>query len=238
MPTANLRRAAALSGALALVLSAASAQAAVMRATFTGTIGSGADFTGAFGPPLTLLTDMSVSQVFVYDTGRGIPDPANPTSDSLVGGPFYGVANPILDAWITINGHTRHVAPDFIGGVGLFGNRMSIIVADGLGDGVVTAAQMDVRFAPDAPADLETPFSRTIEPCEFGCGLVVQGPHHDGFFTSFNYAASLDPTNLTVEAMGAAPEPATWSLALLGFGLLGATLRSRDKRPAGAQKAR
>jgi len=101
---------------LAIALSAgAASHAAVVLQTYSGTVTSGNDFAGLFGPPLTDLTGKPFVAVFEIDTARGSFSsgptgfPTGGTFLQLAGGsspsdPFLNFPTPVIHATLSIGG--------------------------------------------------------------------------------------------------------------------------------------
>lgn len=94
------------------LLGSAAAPAAVVLQTYSGTVTSGNDFAGLFGPPLTDLTGKPFVAVFQVDTSRGSFS-SGPTSGGtflqLAGGsspfdPFLNAPTPVIRATLSIGG--------------------------------------------------------------------------------------------------------------------------------------
>lgn len=211
--------------ALASVLfTTPAANAAVMLATFRGTITSGADATGIFGNVGSSLAGEEVLAVFKYDTDLGNVLPFV----GRQGGPAYsgGHTNPMLDAWIEINDIEDHLSLpasssfalqvgganahyEAVGGVPCLGQLPSCW-AD-----LSFLLMIDTNVA--APvSDLDSPFVQALSGAS---GLALKPGY---------YSFDLQLTNFQVSS--AVPEPATWAMMIVGFGLVGSTLRSSRGR--------
>lgn len=63
-------------------------------------------------------------------------------------------------------------------------------------------------------------------------------PFHDEYLRwtdpTIALAGLSSPVNFTINGFSGAPEPATWSLMILGFGAIGATIRRRGKVSTGS----
>jgi PEP-CTERM motif len=202
----------------AMALGAASPSAAnVVTFAFEARMVDGQDNLGLFGPVGGDLTGDLVRAVFKFDTDLGErgPLPADPptpaATDAIIGGANIGIASPLLSATVTINGVTVDIGGD-----------LAAAVATSPGNYVLAeAASQNLNFvgavneSPDAPASLDTPFAPHGEIA----GSFFIGDAAGAFNTSGDFAA--------------VPEPAAWSLLILGLGCVGAALRAgRRWRPA------
>lgn len=97
------------------LLGGAAAHAAVVLQTFSGTVTSGNDYEGLFGPPLADLTGKPFVAVFKVDTARGnfssgpTAFPPGGTFVQLAGGsspsdPFFSSPTPVISATLSIGG--------------------------------------------------------------------------------------------------------------------------------------
>ena len=129
----------------------------------------------------------------------------------------------MTDAWVNINGTTVHF------GTAYYGN-----IEEGFGGGQHLAyGYSNLGGFEELRADhygfngsVALPYSHAINPaqCPFqACGeFKLRNPL--GGFTAFG---RFNPTFVTVDfaPLGGVPEPATWTMMIMGFGLAGARLR-------------
>jgi hypothetical protein len=80
------------------------ASAEIVSVTYWGTVTSGYDQTGVFGPAGTDLIGDSYVAHYVFDTTEGITY-SNSIGSGVTGGSWSGVASPSVSASVTINGH-------------------------------------------------------------------------------------------------------------------------------------
>ncbi len=96
---------------LALVLFASPTSAATMFAVYKGTVSSGLDSTGVFGTAGRNLAGAHFVMTYAYDTALGNRETGFHSDwmgswyyDKLKGGTSYGIASPIISAFLTIEG--------------------------------------------------------------------------------------------------------------------------------------
>lgn len=217
---------AAFAAAVSLTL-ATPASAATAIVTFAGTA-SGTDDLGYFGGGT--LTDVAWTATFTYDTTLGIRT-TNLLGDSLTDGSTKAVGI----AEITVNGFTRTM-----------GTASSSMVSALLGDNSFNFLQGALAFD-----DILRPFARSemslvaigVDPVgdletyrnatgDLGSGFGNWSEKTYLFPDRVDqYTETLTQLQFQVGAVEAAisgaPEPSTWAMMILGFGLAGAVLRRR-----------
>jgi hypothetical protein len=206
-----------LTAALA-ALGCGSAQATIVKVTYTGTVLRGSDGAdGAFGGG-NLVGDAFTAS-YMFDTSKGVAYNAGGVG-YVDGGNGYGVDSPSLGASLTINGHTASVAGNDYG-------RLLGQEASDFSEEDATAQSDDYYLDNNVYAYRDAAFgSTTFAP--YNADLT--GASSYGSFVSY-----LDGTTLTLAgkhltvAAGAVPEPTSWALMLGGFGMVGGALRSRRK---------
>lgn len=200
-----------LAAALSLGIASA-ASAAIMVTTYEGVVDEGTDVAGIFGTAGAALDGLAYTAVFKIDTSinRNFVGPGDDTVAA------DGVTTPLLSAIFTLNGIGFDVASfSPLLGVSIQGNSFAHYtdISDRM-------AFEFVVLSNDLPGSLDTPFA-------------FEHPTHVNTFISLEtedrsdvmFAASLDIDRVTHAA--AVPEPATWTLMILGFGTAGAMLRRR-----------
>jgi len=218
---------------LAAAITAGPASANIMQATYTGAFYAGKDVTGVFAAAGTDMTGVGFVYNFTYDTAAGAVIP-------YVGGQALqpGGGQPILSATLTVLGTT--VSPSGLNG---YYNIVASIIPDypdpaspynasfcTLASAVAGSQLVACLNTNDAlPGDLDTPFVATAAASFPGfADAAFKGG--GGMFDSFQlYGApsTLVVTKLADSARPGVPEPAAWSLMILGFGAAGASLRRR-----------
>lgn len=236
-----MKRNTVLAGALvaAGLLAGAPASASIMIATYQGTVVNGQDAAGVFGKPGTDLAGLTYVQGFTYDTSLGTRL-TSATSDEISGAVAVATISPITDAWIIINGVTHHQAVGYAGGAATIQDTSRIQeFNDGFWGSFEERSFAGVIVSPLPPASLDVAFTRTLSLS--GCGLILNCGGAaayivNGDLSTYAYYANFNPTSVSVvplAAPGGVPEPATWALMLLGFGLVGGMLRARPKAVRG-----
>jgi hypothetical protein len=234
-----LKRLATLA-ALGLAIAAGPASANIMSATYTGAFYAGVDVTGVFAAPGTDMTGTSFVFNFVYDTAAGNVIPYIGGQALLTGG-----GAPMLSSTLTVLGKT--VSPSGLNG---YYSMAASIVPDypdpsspyngsfcnfaSAESGSQLVACMNTNDA--LPGDLDTPFVATA--ADTYPGFADAGfPGGGGPFNHFQLYGqpmTLEVVKLSDSLAPGVPEPATWSLMILGFGATGSRLRRRRERLAQA----
>jgi hypothetical protein len=216
------------------VLGASAANAAIITVTATGTVKYGYDQSGIFGSANTDLTGSLFSVVATFDTGLGTIY-SDPTHEQLYwfwqGSPG---ATPGATA-LTINGVTVNEQASIesslvANGNGYFGASNHEAFWDGsvttenyvsLNAMLSPAVHLGTSWHSDCPVE---------DKCSGGFDLsqynYVTNP---GAPSSYIYSISggLNVASIDVDVSGAVPEPATWAMMIVGFGLAGSALRRR-----------
>ncbi len=222
--------AAAAAAAAAGLLAAMPTAAAVKTAKYTGTVVLGFDRTGVFAAPNTDLTGYSWVATYTYDkTLGGFQGTDGVSYDHSYGGPgFLNVGSPMLSSTITINGVTKSSAGARAGAVYTStSSYVSHSSQDYSDDGISTIVDTliyNYNYAAGAPASLDQNFGPVA--ASGGAGFVgwyIQD--YAAGFTSHAYAHL--GTSAVYSVSGAVPEPASWSLLIAGFGMVGAAARRR-----------
>lgn len=225
--------------ALTILLGAAPASAAVMSATFTGVLYTGVDDTGAFSAAGTSLVGADFSVNFIYDTALGDLGPYY-GGQKVFGGPGYdSFAQPLLSMSMTVFGETLKITQ---AGYGPFDHTEGYAFPDfadysndyaqgtfafwgyvGHSTGPFMTANL---YTDDAvPDDVSTPFTAHRVAGYSGLAQILL-PGADHFIEGSTDMVVV--TKLRDSApVGGVPEPATWALMILGFGVAGTMLRRR-----------
>ena len=223
--------------ALAALSVAQPASAAIVQVSLTGTVSRGFDQSGMFGAPNTDLTGSVFSLVELFDTTKGelILGPGGGSSqyDIVSGGIHHnGLPSP-GSATLTINGVSVFESANSVGllASGPSGQAFAWTTERFIGDTV---------FENDISVQM-----RTTGPLHFLDGWHSDCPVTDNCYGGFifsHYAyltnpgtpssyyyvndGSFDIDTFDVHVLSV-PEPATWAMMILGFGLVGGALRRR-----------
>jgi hypothetical protein len=102
----------AVAAALLALFGASPASATIVQVTYTGTLSSGFDTSGVFGPPGTDLTNDPYTASYLFDTTFA---GSTPTYNVAYGGTIISVPNasPSLGATLTINGRSFSIMGDY-----------------------------------------------------------------------------------------------------------------------------
>ena len=233
--------------ATALVATAlpGTADASTYLVTFQGVVADGYDLTGLFGGDPAVTTDIEEGTAFTAMFTLNDPSPGSlvetdgTTFYRSYGGTNYGLGVPgPLSATLTINGITQSIA----------GNTLGIVYkANNLNgyDEFLYDAEDTVQDSLDFVDDylqiygfsnLNNIFDSVNlgDPVNYAFGAddaltgTFQFSRSDegtGNYSRFAYG-SLRPQSITIAPLeSAVPEPATWALMLVGFGLIGGAMR-------------
>ncbi len=216
-------------GAASVLAFAAPADAYVMIATVTGTVGTMSQSSGAaFAPFGTSLTGDQFTAVFAFDSNTPL---SNDTATGIeaVGGICCLTPYPFSSALLTINGVTKDLARDPFSGVPFEADIKydaaagTVLFLGGRNDLVDSTLSIKMSGS-NIPLSLDTPFSLTQD-----AGSLFRWQDFTLTNPSVPFGgtdqAKLIPTSLTV--VRTVPEPATWAMMIGGFFGLGAALRWR-----------
>jgi hypothetical protein len=214
---------ASLAGAALLPLAGSPASAAVMVATFTGTVASGTDASGWFGAAGADLTGDAFSITYTYDTSRGYESTVPGSSDSVV----YVPANPITNIAISVNSIDHNlVTPsgDGLISVGFLGGYLNPRVQFQYTPPGSEWIVQDEGALSSPLTSLSQNFSGAITTVA-NQSLFSEGPTY-GVGNVFLADQTLSITNISAGV----PEPATWAVMMIGLGGIGAAMRSARRR--------
>ena len=228
----------ALAAAISLVAFASPASSAVFYAIYKGQVTNGYDYAGVFGAVGPLSGDYVAT--FKYDTSLGWHI-LTEIEEAVIGGPLFSVDNPILEASLEIHGKTVLFPMEVANGLALTTNAFGVqgFAYSALNHNINVFRpdlnlSMDQSISPDdAPTRLLTPYAGV--PGNYLRNGNARGNVYwadlNGGSATVRFQADLTPTHviLTDNPDTFVPEPATWSLLVLGCGAAGAMLRRRQR---------
>ena len=197
----------------------------IATVTYRGTATSIQDSTDFFGLAPGI-TEASYTDTFVFDLARGT-HVTNQPWDQVYGGGAWNTSSPLLKSELTINGHTVV----FSGGYGDEDYIQQGYLADAYADDYQPqndfwALNYQIIFV-NGPALLTTPFSVTGE----GRGsFFVCRPISACGGTGYVAYGDFSPASIDVSFKDGVPEPAVWSMMLVGLAGLGGAIRSQRDR--------
>ncbi len=214
-----------LAAALAVTVVGAPASAAIVTMTYTGVVGTLMYNSGHFGPGD--LTGLDFTASYVFDTSLGthfLFDDAQ----YLYSGVGLG-ANPTISASLTINGLTALIDGGYSSGYyttsfGISGNASEEHVVAGFFETKDLIIYVGGIVAPARFGAFSIDLTEAQSLASTG-GFDIYGP-------GYQTAGQLLVQRLTMstdEVATVVPEPATWALMLMGFGLAGGALRTRRR---------
>ncbi len=209
---------------------AAPAAATVHVITFSGTVSVGLDLAGAFGTPIASLTGRPYTASYAYDLSLGTRTTSTGIADAVTGGDLLGTVSPIIDASLTINGITHHFGSQDgmgtakylqlgLGSLGVYG------VAARSGSPYLATVAVIPGFTPSLDNDLALRSDVTwksefligsANPLQFAFGILGPGPNSE----------------FSIQTL--VPEPASWTMMIAGFGLVGVAARRNSRSLASA----
>ena len=224
----------AMAALIAILGFVSPASATLVDVTYWGTVHSGYDKTGVFGPAGADLSGDSYVANYVFNTALGIIT-NEPGWQGAQGGSFFSptnpagpnfAASPLVSASVTINGHSVNIGGSYISEI-----------AGGPGGGG-EAAYAETTYSeswdtidpnPAFPSSITGPFTYDIPAFAGTAGFFVIATDGENA-----QATIYSLTRLTIEPVEAVPEPSTWAMMLIGFAGLGYAGYRRAKRNAPA----
>jgi len=236
----------------AALLAAGPAEAAEYIITYTGTVSASYDGTGTFGDPNASLDGLAFTAVYTLTAPlAGAYTSEGEFSARIWGGAQYAAPSP-LSATLTINGITQAVSgnqrgdveqrfvPDEIFEVGEirhlakhfsqthddqgFFQQDSYLLSNYIRSGF---GNFDFLNTTDYTASLDY----DVRPGDVSTGSFrFEEFRYDGIYYAYGDLTATHVTIAPAPLGGALPEPSTWAMLLLGFGAVGAGLRSARRR--------
>lgn len=218
------------------------ASAATYLITYTGTVSSGVDSTGVFGTKWTNLAGNSFTVVYTLTS----PQPGSETYSSgptayARGGSSSGTISPV-SATITIKGITQTIDGSSFGQAYQFNDASDDSVSH-------VAQQYSLNETSYVNNTISSSVNNIVNSTDYTAALNYLGQaddyrsgsfqieryyvagNGDYVFTGLAYG-NLISNSVTIAAVDAAPEPATWAMMIAGFGAVGGSLRRRSRMGA------
>lgn len=240
----RLLNSAIVGAAAAAALIATPAAATIYKATYRGIVDFGYDQTGLFGVAGRDLAGLRFTVVYTIDDAVNAQIYDSGEISTIIGGASSGDQSP-TSAVLTIAGHSLEFAAGYNGSVtvGDIAPDLEYIGHTVNTHYMSTPFEMGQRFISNGIGGYGANFLNGADfrqPGKYTSADFVDANGNYSFSGQFEDSyASIDHTNdhhnfayfigesLTITAPAAAPEPAAWSLLIVGFGLGGASLRRR-----------
>ncbi len=225
-----------LAGAL---LAATPAHAATYIITYEGTVANSHDNAGIFGGSGSSLDGLDFTAV--YTLTDPLPGALSSGDGSTYagthGGSHYSAPSPV-SATLTINDITQAFSGDYLGVAAQqndYGGSLDQVSHSSRDHMVINGTDIYngldnqiFSYSNDfiSSIDYTSPLSYTAQAGDWGDGsFQIYSP--GGGYTF----GELHPTSVTIAPLASAvPEPATWALTILGFGLMGGVMRRQRRK--------
>lgn len=223
---------------LTALFAAFPASAVVKIATYAGTIASGYDSTGVFGTANADLTGARYVAAYTYDVALAEGHSTGSSWEYIQFGTYYGYYfspkhTPAISATVTINGVTQSVGGAYRGQI-LTDTTPTVdhLVSESANNGDYWMLNEIYNFAhpTGAPGSLNQNFGPSVALGGGGWVNWIQtklftGPDIYRAYANFNDDAVYTVGDPSIG--NAVPEPASWTLMIAGFGMVGGALRGR-----------
>ena len=232
-----MRRLSVVAAVAMLAVGGGQAGAAVLTSTFTGTVLSGTDGPGDFGPAGGDLTGDPYSITYTFNDTLGVRNPGQ-----LYGGTNQGTSSPLTQVAFTINGMTSvfssfPTSSQLNASLLLKHGKVTKFAAfsSGLNGGQYAMNQVVASPAHGSYTVVGDEYSGALNSSKYcfdsshtnNCGqFFLPGGLHGQFLTTTFDIVGMRPVGEGV------PEPGTWAVLLLGLGAIG--WRTRRSRAAAA----
>ncbi len=229
------------------------ASAAQYTIKYYGVVDSGTDESGVFGPANTSLVGATFQAQFTltYPTA-GAFSYAGANRDGISGGSYFGAPSPVSGSY-TINGKTLAIAGDFIGyaiqwhnAIDSDGNVYDQIAHEAydnmaIGDysykALVSLFAYSLNHMVNStnftdPLNYAAPTSDCVDDYCGGGDFFIYEKIFNGSYNVYSQNASGTALvdRITISLAGAVPEPASWALLIIGFGVVGAVQRKARRQ--------
>jgi hypothetical protein len=223
----------------ALALMTMSAEAATMKATYTGSVYDGVDYyENVFDTGSTSLDGFEYILTVVYDTALGARSTIEDAADRLYGGSLYGLVSPIVSVTLEINGVEVALNATRAGFAFLVAGGPSSTFAKHEASGTTSNGTIDVTTSFFQETTWNTGTSIDLEVSKTLTDSLVDNYGYfelSAFDTSTSSYAAHAKGYMTVESLkitqydepAAVPLPATAGLLVAALGGLGALVRRR-----------
>ena len=237
-----------ISAAALSVMTPIAAQAAQFLITYTGTF-DGKDKTGAFGAPNTDFINSAFTAIYLLDTSTvgATTRTDGLTFSHILGGTRASTVSPV-SASLTINGVTRAFNGLASGEAILVNNEA------GTGSDIIDHRVSDDGLSTTSTTDnymyhtVDDVAGTLLSSINWGPAFTYAASRNDGTNAYFQFSTRNNATgdeeeyanglmniqSVTVASVGAIPEPGTWLMMIVGFGMVGASIRSTRRRSSGA----
>jgi hypothetical protein len=233
-----------LAGAL---LAAAPAHAATYIITYEGTVYDSEDRTGVFGGSGNSLDGMDFTAVYTLTPSPEAVTGGDGATYAYIRGGSVQSAPSVVSAKLTINNITKEVSGDYISEAWAYnaygGSFDEILYASQ--DRWNVSNQININSISTLIGSYSDNFISSTDYAQhlnynppvvtnWGGGFLFKSytSTSDGPAFDIYAAGNFLPTSVTIAPLAAAvPEPATWALTILGFGLVGGVMR-RQRRKA------
>lgn len=212
-------------------LLAVPAQAVLRIATYTGHVLSAYDVTGVFGAANTDLTGRSYTAKYYYDTSLGVRDGDGIIYEQTRGGPTFGASSPITFATLTISGITQNFGSQVLSsGILIANNQVRHFINDFINDNervlnnaIVSSTDLQFLFG-----SLDLTLPPQTGSSTFGYFQIYSDNFQNPSLAFANGYLDNGPSSSIVE-ISSIPEPAEWALLILGFAIVGLTMRYQSR---------
>lgn len=207
----------------AFMLCSQVADAHLLRVTYAGHVDTGIDNSGVFGKAGSIVGARYVAS-FVFDDAFGTRSSIPPYLDSVIGGTFLGTSTPSRGAILKIDGVSFRFSGSNLGLHSQYplGAAVSSYASDASPANPFNASFLGQSLmATDIPVPFGASFERSGLPAAIGFTNSFQIANGPGLYLTTYASGILLPNCVKVVPITSIPEPATWTLMIMGFTLSG-----------------